>query len=59
MIIRFPKDCTEECPHCRITETSLYDMSIYCDLLDEECDAEYINDYSIRCPENKRRKSNG
>jgi hypothetical protein len=54
--MRFPKDCTEECPHCRIHETSIYDVVIYCELLDEECEAEYKNEYSIRCPINKRRK---
>lgn len=53
--MRFPKDCTEECEHCKITETSIYDMTIYCELLDEECEAVYLEDYSLPCPKYKGR----
>lgn len=46
----FPHDCDQRCPHFRVYETSIMDMAVYCELLDEECDLAMQDEYSIPCP---------
>lgn len=53
----FPQDCDNRCPHLRVYETSMMNMAIYCELLDEECDMAEQEDYSILCPKREKMRN--